>query len=390
MSCKQLTTAPIYTGMPTFYSVTPHHFDHPDPPPAMPLYATFLPIASTPSFMSHSCSGTGIRPTVLKLLGKQHGPSSEIADRAVELTRQLVALKQHFPRMLDEPDAELPAFQLHAPLQNVWIDRNGLLLQLKRISPSLAQESILNGIWQVVEAAGAANWAKLARRNFPMTRIDPDSAPASWPADLMRFVLLAGSWGRIDLHRAMLAKADLRYVRWQNVGLYGADLSDSDLTKSDLSNGNLRNANLSRAKMESIVASGAIMKNANLTSANASKGLFDGCNFRKANLRQTDFQQAKLRDAIGIECASGTRFGGARLDGAQVSVRKASHDIAPASCRAVIQTAAERRLFRERQFETPRSGISSRPAWPTTIPIPPSISIRTGCWHRNAAGAIPG
>ena len=253
----------------------------------------FLPCRT----QSASHPGSHIRAKVEKLLLDRFEPDSHSTRATIDLTWELMAMKHLFPHMLEEKNADPALFDLHAPLRTLQVGRNNIARLLLQISPSLGDENVVNGIHKIVKHSALCNRAEPLPLESMIMAINPESAPANWPANVMLYALNLGNWEQIDLTDALLIGADLRGVQWQGA--------------------NLRNANI-----QSAIVDEANLKNADLTAVNASGASFIGTHFEGATLRDTNFQGAILDRADGITCYPGTNFTAARLHHIHMSLQK--------------------------------------------------------------------
>ncbi|MDB5774284.1 MAG: sopA 7 [Herbaspirillum sp.] len=295
-------------------------------------------------------SGTRTKSKILALMGDCCDPDSDIFRATLDFTKQLIALKHYFPRMLDEQCAERPAFDINEPLVDLHIDRKSFRQRLQAISASLTLEPVLSGIWDIVEDSDPATSKRIARQSSRVMEIDPGRTLLDWPVEAMLFVLRIGNWDKIDLRNANLINADLREVRWRDADLRKADLSHAQLAGADLTGCNLRGAILRGANMEEVIADRAIVADANLSAATARYASFCRAQFDRANLINTDFRSARLTHASGLACAPGTNFLNADLEGVQLSVAKAGIDPVTGIPSMFYRRDESRRLFREQQL----------------------------------------
>jgi len=108
---------------------------------------------------------------------------------------------------------------------------------------------------------------------------------------------------RLDLTKADLSGADLKWADLRKANLRGADLSGANLREADLSWANLREASLSAADLSGANLRWASLSGADLSGANFSKADLGEANLTKARLSETNFGAACLRNAMGLaEC----------------------------------------------------------------------------------------
>jgi uncharacterized protein YjbI with pentapeptide repeats len=101
-------------------------------------------------------------------------------------------------------------------------------------------------------------------------------------------------WGNYDFSGAVLRRAELEGVVWQQISLRRADLKQANCYMAILSG-----SDLTESDCESAEFTGANLKQVNFT---------------RANLKNADFGKSKLGAATDV---SGANFSGAILDGAK-------------------------------------------------------------------------
>jgi hypothetical protein len=263
---------------------------------AISCIAPFLPCRNRPP----SDSGNIIQEKIEKLLLGRFDRDSLNTAAAVDLTRQLIAVKQLFPQMLNEKNADTVSFDLHAPLRGLQVRRRDITRLLGNISSDLIDGNIVDGVREMVKKFRPGKGADATAQETMIMDIDTRCTPAGWNTEAMLFVLNIGNWDGIDLSHGMLNQADLRGARLQ-----GAIL---------------RYANLQSARMN-----GANLQNTDMTGVKACDAIFTGANFHRALLQDTDFRGAQLDEAIGIACCSGTNFTDASLKHVQMSLRRSTN-----------------------------------------------------------------
>jgi uncharacterized protein YjbI with pentapeptide repeats len=108
---------------------------------------------------------------------------------------------------------------------------------------------------------------------------------------------------KLDLTKADLAGADLKWADLRRANLRGADLRGANLREADLSWANLREASLSAADLCGANLRWASLSEADLSGANFSKADLGEANLTRARLAETNFGAACLRNAMGLaEC----------------------------------------------------------------------------------------
>jgi hypothetical protein len=125
----------------------------------------------------------------------------------------------------------------------------------------------------------------------------------------------------IDLSRANLREADLKYINLskadlrkanfyganlivanlRGADLSGANLSRANLSKTNLSGANLRGADLSEANLTRANLSGANLSEANLTKVFFNGAEFAGADFSRAWIGGTNFAENDLSEVIGLD-----------------------------------------------------------------------------------------
>lgn len=328
------------------------------------MMSSFIPPASsckglTTLFRSFSTrsqprtGGTPIRPRVQALFDEEQY-AIDLSD-IIDVVRRLVALRIVFPLL--EAEAGMPhIFDLNAPLQRFNVGTAGIARLLRRSLPTLllpagaATNRLVDGIWRIVHDAGERNRKKFISTDFATIAIDPRSVPSVWPGQDMQAALLAGDWDHVDLTGAALAGADLRGVNWQGAVLHRANLRAANLTgatleAADLSYADLRDAELHKARLDR-----SQLWHANMNRASAIGASFRNAIFEGANLDNVDFCRAHLDDAAGLACGQGTNFIGAKLDRAEVTVKKNIDTLGSDTTTLLPWQLCSRREARNRQL----------------------------------------
>ena len=264
---------------------------------AISCIAPFLPCRSTAA----SDSGSILQGKIETLLQGRFERDSSGAAVTLDLTRQLIATKQIFPNMLSEKNTGTVSFDLHAPLHGLHVRRRDIARLLGHISPDLIDETIVDGIRELVKKSKPDKDPCVSPRATRIMDIDANRAPVSWDTETMLFILNIGHWDQIDLSHGVLNLADLRGAR-------------------------LQGAILRYANLQSALMNGANLQNTDMTGVKASGANFTEANFHGAMLQDTDFQRAQLDDAVGIACCSGTNFTDASLKHVQMSLRRSTNE----------------------------------------------------------------
>jgi uncharacterized protein YjbI with pentapeptide repeats len=272
---------------------------------------------------------------VMKACGKL---DRRVKERTVALIRQLIATRHLFPA--DVPGSEqLPrVFDLHAPVQNLWIGRAGVRALLHEVSPALAeQENVVEGICHIANYSVPKNCKEKHLRDSPLTRQDAIKAPEEWPAATQLFVLKLGNWDEIHASDIQLPNADLRGIRCKHAvlseaNLEGADASDSVLPGADFRGSRLAGCRFINADLRSADfgpmhddgtgfcnADNAIFNNANLTHLKASGAHFIKAHFEGARVDSADFTGTHLSYSTGLVIKPGLLLTDAELLHAKIS-----------------------------------------------------------------------
>jgi uncharacterized protein YjbI with pentapeptide repeats len=313
-------------------------------------------------------AGPRIKASIRELLSEHLYKDRKLEKAVVDLTRNLVAMKLHFPDMLEAREGDPPDFTMRAPLTAIQVSRQRVGALLADLEPGLAaRQSVLDDILRIVGAAGPYNRDMLSAHRFPMMCIDPGGAPTGWPAETVLTLFAVCDWSKIDFsyadlsgltnHGALRQGLDLRNANLQNSYWRGSDLRNSDLRGSNLKgaamydcnlegaqlgqcnleDADLRRCNLKGADLRKCNFKNADLRHAELKDATASDAVFDGANmtgvyasgtdFKRASLVEADLSAAVLtladmEDAVGLCCSSGTVFSGAKLRNARLAVRK--------------------------------------------------------------------
>lgn len=229
------------------------------------------------------------------------GLGRELRKQTIALIRTLITARHLFPA--DVPGSEpLPRiFDLHAPIQNLWIGRAGVACFLHEISPALAeQDSLIDSICNIVNFSFPPKINEKQLQSSILSKEDAAKAPQFWSPAAQLFVLKLGNWDEIQAPGIRLLNADLRGVTWKNANLRGADLGGADLSGSNLSE-----TDLAGARLKNCIFHYAILRFAKFNPLNE-----DGT--RPCNADGADFFCA---DLTGIN-ATGARFVGACFHGA--------------------------------------------------------------------------
>jgi len=137
-----------------------------------------------------------------------------------------------------------------------------------------------------------------------MIRADLSHATFS-EADLSGANLFGANLSRADLSWANLSRADLLQADLTGVSLFKANLSGAPLVGANLSGKNLSWANLSRASLSKANLSGAQLFQANLSGADLSWANLSGAILVKANLSGANLAEATItQDELNQACGT--------------------------------------------------------------------------------------